>query len=184
VSRGTRALALATGALLAAALAMNPSLALESDETIGPVRSTGPEEVPADPLEMPETIPPVAGPSGLIAYQPEGAGTRRHWLDRPSIAIESPYVRATVVVESSSGARTISHYGFDCAEKTLALLATGRSDGGWRRLESVDWRPVTQGRNHTPYLTAIYKAVCDGGGPTRTVAQMIERLRNPLLDDY
>ncbi len=183
MSPSVRPPALAAGILLALAIGAGPVLA-ESDETLGPVTITGPDESAA-PMTMPMAIPPVSADSGLVAYEPEGPGTRRHWLDRPSIAVEEPYVRATVVVESSSGARTVSHVGFDCAEKALALLATGARDGSWRMLAPVDWRPVTQGRRHTPYLTAIYKAVCDGGGPTRTVELMIERLANPhMVDPY
>lgn len=184
MSRNTRLLAVTAAMLLALAIGTSPALArnIETDETLGPVTITGPDEATA-PLTMPATIAPVSTDAGLVAYEPEGPGTRRHWLDRQSIAIEDPYVRATVIVESASGARTVSHVGFDCSEKALALIATGAPDGSWRMLDSVDWRPVTQGRRHTPYLTAIYKAVCDGGGPTRTVAQMIERLADPLLID-
>lgn len=187
MSRGARcAFALALGCLLAVGPGPDPALArgsdalpLESDETIGPIRMIGPDEEIPDPITMPDAIPPVSGPSGLVAYEPEGAGTRRHWLDRPSIVVEAPYVRATVVVESSSGARTISHVGFDCGEKALALLAVGGHDGNWRPIDPVEWRPVTAGPRRTPYLTAVYEAVCDGGGPTRSVNGMVERLRNP-----
>ena len=184
MGRGTGLPALAAGMLLALAIGAGPVLAaesiesVESDETRGPITITGPDETVA-PMTMPSTIPPVSADSELVAYEPEGASNRRHWLDRPSIAVEDPYVRATVVVESSSGVRTVSHVGFDCSEKSLALIATGARDGSWRMVDPVSWRPVTQGRRYTPYLTAIYKAVCDGGGPTATLARMMERLENP-----
>lgn len=189
--RGAWSATLATGMLLALAIGAGPVLAaddfesVESDETRGPVTITGAPDETAAPLTRPTAVPPVATGSDLVAYEPEGQYTRRHWLDRPSIVIEDPYVRATVVVESSSGARTVSHFGFDCAERKLALIATGARDGSWRMVDPVDWRPVTQGRRQTPYLAAVYRAVCDGGGPTRTVARMIERLENPRgVDPY
>jgi hypothetical protein len=141
-------------------------------------------EAPTAPLAMPETIAPVSPDDALVAYDPGAPGTRHHWLDPDSIVVDAPYVRATIVVESSSGARTISHVGFDCEEKRLALLATGDPAGGWRRLESIDWQPVTLKRRYTPYLTAVYRAVCDGGGPTSSRRTMLERLADPLRDTF
>lgn len=131
----------------------------------------------ARPLEMPAELAPVSGPGGLVAYQPDEAGSRQYWVDRPSIVIDRPYVRATIIVESSSGARTISHLGFDCSQGALALLATGQTDGSWHVLDTVQWRPAIGGEAYTPYLAMVYRAVCDGRGPTRTVNQMIQRLR-------
>jgi len=173
--------ALVTSALLALALgAGRASAQFDDDPTTGPVMDVPREEKPG-PLEAPSEIPPVSTGAGLVAYRPAGAGTRKHWLDRRSIAMAPPYVRATVVVESSSGTRTISHYGFDCSTKSIALFAMGAPEGGWREVSSVNWRSLTQDRRHTPYLRAVYDAVCDGGGPVRTVDQMIERLGRPRM---
>lgn len=171
---------LAAGVLLGFAFGASPALAQFDDPTVGPTTNVAPDEK-AEPLAMPTKIPPVSSGADLVAYRPDGASTRQHWLDRRSITIEEPYVRATVVVESSSGARTVSHYGFDCANRSLALFAMGGRDGSWREVDSVAWRPLTEGRRNTPYLTAIYEAVCDGGGPVRTVDLMIERLVRPRI---
>lgn len=182
-----RLLALAAAAQLAFALGVAPAVAgsAESPETLGvPPKNILPDER-VGPLQMPETIPPVSADADLVAYQPEEPSSRRHWLDRRSISIEPPYVRATIVVESSSGARTISHYGFDCDRNALALLAMGGRDGGWREVGAIEWQSVTQGRRHAPYLIAIYKAVCQGGGPTPNVDMMLERLqRSRMVDPF
>lgn len=172
--------AFATGALLAFAFGASPALAQFDDPTMGPITDVPPDEK-AGPLAVPGTIPPVSSGADLVPYRPDGAGTRKHWLDRRSVTIEEPYVRATVVVESSSGARTVSHYGFDCSSRSLALLAMGGRDGSWRDVESVDWRSLAHGLRNTPYLSAVYEAVCEGGGPTRTVDLMVERLGRPRM---
>jgi hypothetical protein len=172
--------ALARGALLGLALAAGPAPAQFDDPTLGPPM-TVPEEEKAGPLEAPSTIPPVSSGKDLVAYRPDGAGSRKHWVDRRSVSIEPPYVRVTIVVESSGGARTISHYGFDCSTKSAALLAMGAPDDGWREVSAVNWRSLTRDRRHTPYLRAVLDAACDGGGPVRTVDQMIERLGRPRM---
>lgn len=170
--------ALATSALLG--LAAGPAHAQFDDPTVGPMMDVPAEERPG-PLEAPSELPPVSSGADLVAYRPDGAGSRKHWLDRRSISIEPPYVRATVVVESSSGARTVSHHGFDCSARSVALFAMGSPDGGWREVSSVKWRSLTGDRRHMPYLGAVWDAVCDGGGPVRTVDQMIDRLRRPRM---
>lgn len=171
--------ALAAGALLGLALGAGPALAQFEDPTVGPIMDV-PEEK-AGPLGMPSEIPPVSTGSDLVAYRPDGAGTRQHWLDRRSVVIEAPYVRATIVIESSSGARTVSHYGFDCSSRSVALLAMGGRDGSWREVDSVTWRSLTHGRRNTPYLSAVYEAACEGGGPTRSVELMVDRLGRPRM---
>ena len=54
-------------------------------------------------------------------------------------------------------------------------------DDGWREVSAVNWRSLTRDRRHTPYLRAVLDAACDGGGPVRTVDQMIERLGRPRM---
>lgn len=173
------------GLALAAALAAGIApAAAQFDRIEGTVH----EHVGSDPiapLVLPTEFPPVSADSALVAYEPDDARGRHYWIDRPSIVVEGPYVRATVVVASSSGVRNVSHVAFDCDGKKLALLATAAADGHWTPTGSIAWRAVTQDRRYTPYLTAVYRAVCDGGAPARSVAQMIERLETPhLRDDY
>jgi hypothetical protein len=172
--------ALATGALLGLALGPGPARAQFADPTSGPTFDI-PDREKTGPLEAPDTIPPVSTGRDLVAYEPEAGAARRHWLDRRSVAFEPPYVRATLVVESSSGARTVSHYGFDCSTRSAALLAMGGPDDGWRKVSSVNWRSLTHDRRHVPYLRAVYDAACDGGGPVRTVDLLVERLGRPRM---
>src|SRR5690606_14558989 len=73
--------AFATGALLAFALGASPVLAQFDDPTMGPITDVPPDEK-AGPLAVPGTIPPVSSGADLVPYRPDGAGTRKHWLDR------------------------------------------------------------------------------------------------------
>lgn len=160
-------------ALLLAVLAVAPG-------TRALAQSAESELQARDATALPDPMPAVSPAGRLAEYETSPPSRNRYWIDPASISTRGAYVRLTLIAQSPHGARNVVFVAFDCSAQRHALLATADRDGRWRAVDELQWRPVSpSGGANTPYLRAVYRAVCDGGGPARTTALMVERLQHP-----
>jgi hypothetical protein len=112
---------------------------------------------------VPDPMPKVPEPSQTREFYFSAASTNRFAIDPASVAIDNKVlVRFTLVITSRSGVRNVSYEAIRCSTGERQVLAIGRPDGTWTRLQGR-WVPVTSSDAVNQPHTTIAKQLCDGG---------------------
>jgi hypothetical protein len=96
------------------------------------------DEKPWQEIEV--RLPAFPRPENLIPFEVGAMADKQFLIDEKSISIDSDEViRYSLVVISSSGARSISYEGMRCVTAERRGYAFGQSDGTWSRARSNKW---------------------------------------------
>jgi hypothetical protein len=103
-------------------------------------------------------LPSFPQPENLLPFEVGAISDKQFLIDEKSISIGSDEViRYSLVVVSSSGARSISYEGMRCATAERRAYAFGQADETWSRARSNRWVGIQGGSNsHYVALFADY----------------------------
>ena len=116
-------------------------------------------------------FPPAPRAANLKAFEVEGSGAFRFYVDAASISLApGGVVRYTMVARSGSGAENVSYEGARCPtgeHRTYAVM----SGGAWRAT-SAPWRAMSQ-----PWDVTLHREYfCAQGVPIRNVPEGVRAL--------
>lgn len=128
--------------------------------------------------EIEAALPPSPKAENLVPIFVSAATDNRFMVDSESISVGADgVVRYTLVVQSPSGARNVSHEGIRCESAERRLYAFGRADGSWSKARSNQWVRI-QGSTLNRQHAALYgEYFCAGGIPVRDAAAAHAALR-------
>ncbi len=115
----------------------------------------------------------------LVAVPLKPADTLTLFVDTRSVSFADDRVlRLTLVVESSSGARSVFFDGFRCATREYKTYAIGSPDGKFVPVKNAKWLnfPPTA-RNAFRYDVAN-DLICDDVSSNRSPQEFLQRLRH------
>jgi hypothetical protein len=112
----------------------------------------------------------------------------RFFIDAPSILLGNDgVVRYTMVVQNTTGARTVTFEGIRCSAASQRYYALGQSDGTWSPARSGDWRQFDTEDRTRPQAVLFFDVFCPGRRiPVHTIKEAIERLKSgpPRIENY
>ena len=128
------------------------------------------------------TLPAPPDADKLIPFEVNVANANRFFVDPDSISIgKDGVVRFTVVIESSSGARTVNYEGLRCETRERRLYAFSQPNGQWAENPGATWMAVhkQQHKMHNGYPGVLFdEYFCVNREPVASPAVAIERLRH------
>ncbi|MBK1719276.1 CNP1-like family protein [Thiocystis violacea] len=94
--------------------------------------------------EAPTRLPPLPGDADLIEFKLDGpADAFRYFIDGKHLEIgPDRVVRYTLVAESGSGARNITHEGIRCTPKGRYRVFAYETGGRFTQFEGNDWLTI------------------------------------------
>ena len=141
-----------------------------------------PFEEPAPWKEQSMNLPPYPQEGNLVEF-PMTAGDYRYLVDTQSLAVGTDRaVRYTVVVVSTSGARSVFHEALRCDTGEYETIAYGRGDS-FQKMHDPAWHSSSDasvssamGRFRKGLGSTV---LCDEASRPRTPAEMVKHLRYP-----
>jgi hypothetical protein len=129
-------------------------------------------ELELDPPAFPRTT------DDLREIYVSPTATNRFLIDAATLAVGADQiVRYSLVVETSGGARNITHEGMHCKDKKWRIYATGRQDGTWSKARISEWRAIENKPVNRHHAALSRDYFCPGGLPIATADEGREALR-------
>ncbi len=126
---------------------------LEEDDFIAKKWRDSEFALPAPPIE-----------ASLAEFQAGVASTNRFFVDLSSLAITAEgVVRYVLLVESSSGVRTVSYEGIRCESRERRIYALGRSDGSWVKARNTEWARIRETAINRQHAVLYLQYFCPDG---------------------
>jgi hypothetical protein len=119
----------------------------------------------------------------LVAVTLAPADRLKLFVDASSVALADDRVlRATLVVESSSGARNVFFEGIRCETREYKTYAIGNTEKQWSPVKPASWRelPPAAGNNFRFYLFKHY--VCDDDAFARSPSEVLHRIKHHQIE--
>ncbi|MDR0440430.1 MAG: CNP1-like family protein [Candidatus Accumulibacter sp.] len=121
------------------------------------------DEKPWQEIEV--QLPPFPQSENLIPFKVGSISDKQFLVDEKSISIGSDEViRYSLVVISSSGARSISYEGMRCATAERRSYAFGQANKTWSKARSNKWIGIRGGSN-SHYVALFADYFCAIGQP-------------------
>jgi hypothetical protein len=118
-------------------------------------------------------LPAFPKDADLRDFYVSASTTNRFFLDDKSLSIGTDgIIRYTLVVQSPSGARSVSYEGMRCETRQRRIYATGNDDGSWAQNKSVHWFPVREASSNRQYAALFVDYFCPDGTPVRGLAAL------------
>lgn len=132
--------------------------------------------------ESPTPPPPAFDVNRLVPIGMPGYMTLKFGIDPSTIVVTGDGVVRYVVVARNpeGGAVNVFYEGVRCATEQMKGYA--RSSGGdWEMVTNPQWKSLRA--TNSSYTKAIaQQALCQGGAPRQSAAEMIGRLKNPIRE--
>ncbi|MDZ7754320.1 MAG: CNP1-like family protein [Gammaproteobacteria bacterium] len=169
---------------LSLGLLLSLSLAAVGDDFL-----QGPEDhrdYSREPWREEETsLPPFPQTRHLMELNvPQVSGRLRYAIDAENLSVgDDGVVRYTVVVSSSSGARSVFFEGLRCSERTYKIYAYGHGGDSFRRRQDPQWQPIPR-RGSQAFRDDLRRSqFCDRFGNVRPRHEIIRHLRGDFTLD-
>jgi hypothetical protein len=131
--------------------------------------------------ELLAELPPAPRDADLVTFSVSGASQYRFALDAYTLSIGSDGVyRYVLVATSPAGSRNVTYEGIRCETAEKKLYAIGQPDGSWVRARSAAWTRIEEVGNNRQQAALMKEYFCIDSYPTRTVNEILVRLRNHL----
>ncbi len=165
--RGVRVLRLC-GALLGLFVGAQAFSAGEpEEEEFGRKWAEGAIEIPAPPQ-----------PENLIAFYVSAATDNRFFIDATTVTVSPDgVVRYVLVIETASGARSVSFEGMRCEARERRIYASGRPDGSWSRSRNAEWRQIRDAGSNRYHMALFAEYFCPEGVIVRSADEARDALR-------
>ena len=99
--------------------------------------------------EMEVQLPVFPETENLISFKVGAINDTQYAIDGSSLSVGSDgVIRYTLVVISSTGAKSISYEGVRCATAERRFYAFGRTDNTWSKARSSQWVKIQGGSNN------------------------------------
>jgi hypothetical protein len=129
--------------------------------------------------EIEAQLPPFPKPESLDSFFVSAITDNKFMVDRDSISIGADgVVRYTLVVLSSSGAKTVSYDGLRCSSAERRLYAFGRSDKTWSKARSNQWVRIQGSTLNGHHATLFSEYFCPDGNIVRDADEARMALRS------
>ena len=136
------------------------------------------EGEPSPRMELEVKLPPLPKVANLLQFEPSAASANRFYIDAESILIGADgIVRYTLVVNSPSGAETVSREGMRCDTKERKFYAFGRSDGTWANARANEWQRIVYMEINRQYGVLYVDYFCPDGSSISSAADAIRRFK-------
>lgn len=128
----------------------------------------------------PETVlPPYPTAESLLAFAVSATSDNRFLVDPTSIDVDPDRdVQLTLVVRSPGGAETVTREAIHCQSAEYRILAIGRRDGTWKRLDNPPWRRIEEGGLNRHRAALALEYVCEGPASVVDAASALAALRD------
>lgn len=114
----------------------------------------------------------------LIPFYVSATTPNRFFIDGASLSVGSDgVVRYTMVVESPSGARSVTFEGMRCDAKERRIYASGHADGSWAKSRRNDWVRIQDATANRQHAALFVDYFCPGGVIVNDPAQARSALR-------
>ncbi len=131
--------------------------------------------------ELLAELPPAPRDADLVTFSVSGASQYRFAIDAYTLSIGSDGVyRYVLVATSPAGSRNVTYEGIRCETAEKKLYAIGQPDGSWVRARSAAWTRIEEVGNNRQQAALMKEYFCIDSYPTRTVNEILVRLRNHL----
>lgn len=129
-------------------------------------------------VESQTAIPAYPAESNLIEFFVGPTERNRFFIDGSTIAIGSDgIVRYVMVLETKAGARNVTLEAIRCATREIKLVAVGRSDATWDKIQAPQWRSI-ENKTINQYRAVLSRNfLCPAGAPPRDSAEARAALR-------
>ncbi len=135
-------------------------------------------------VEQEVTIPPLPQSKNLVRLEFPNA-TRKYYIDLKSVTVgkKDRVARYTVVVESLSGVRNLFYEAIRCHEKDYKTYAYSIGKQGFRKMNTVVWRPITE-TGIKQYRQVLFDFfICNDSAVRNKAKDIIQVLKYPPEND-
>ena len=125
--------------------------------------------------EIEVLLPAFPKPENLVPFRVGAVEDKKFFIDMASFSVgKDEVLRYTLVIESASGAKTISYEGMRCETSERRVYAFGHAtDQRWSPPRKSAWAPVPPGANVYAELAGTY--FCPIGGASIFSAEDAKR---------
>ena len=114
----------------------------------------------------------------LLRFNVSDLGANRFYVDQDSIDVHPDRdVRLTIVVDTPSGARTVTHEAIRCQTAEYRILAIGRRDATWTTLADPPWRRIEEGGPNRQRAALALEYLCNGPASVIDRGEALRALR-------
>jgi hypothetical protein len=130
-------------------------------------------------LEVAVTPPAPPLSENLLQFAGGPDASQSFWLDAKSLSISADgVIRYTLIAQSRSGARNISHEGLRCQSLEMKLYAFGHQDGSWSRPRRNQWQTISFRAPNRPQSVLAQDYFCQWGAVAGKAEDILARIRN------
>lgn len=149
----------------------------------GQVTAVEEDDEPRQWQERPVTVfPAVPGPDQVIRFFVSATATQVFGIDPKSLSIsDDGVVHYTLISQSASGVKNISHEGIRCASFEMKTYAYGRADGTWSVARRDDWLPIAHKVSNRPQAALALDYFCSGKGVAGKATEIIDKMRSQVV---
>jgi hypothetical protein len=131
------------------------------------------------PQEIAVTLPPPPLPENLLPFSGGPTASQSFSIDAKSLSINpDETIRYTLIAQSPSGARNVSHEGLRCQSLEMKRYAFGHKDGSWSRPRRDQWQVISFSAPNRPQAMLVQDYFCQGSSTAGTAEDMLTRIRN------
>ena len=135
----------------------------------------GPEQYDYDEKPWAEektVIPDYPKSEDLIEFTVGPTEHNRFYVDGSTISIGADgIVRYVLVLKTAGGASNVSLEAMRCATRELKLVAVGRADGSWSKIQNPNWQPIQNKLVNQHHAVLNRDFLCPSGHTPRDAAE-------------
>lgn len=138
----------------------------------------GPDDKDSARQEVAVTPPTPPQSENLLPFAGGPDATQSFWIDAKSLSISADgVIRYTLIAQSPSGARNISHEGLRCQSLETKLYAFGHQDGSWSRPRHNQWQAISFRAPNRPQSVLAQDYFCQWGAIAGKPEDILARIR-------
>ncbi|MCB1957069.1 MAG: CNP1-like family protein [Rhodocyclaceae bacterium] len=142
--------------------------------------ASGCASTPDESVSPPETVlPAFPTTENLLPFAVSATSENSFLVDTASIdVVPDRDVQLTLVVRSPGGAETVTREAIHCQTAEYRILAIGRRDDTWKRLDNPPWRRIEEGGLNRHRAALALEYVCEGPASVVDAASALAALRD------